>query len=66
MHVRININTQIALNNNMKVIAGLKDHINWFPGHMRKALRVIEESTHKVDVFLEIRDARIPYCSRNP
>lgn len=50
----------------MKVIAHLKDHINWFPGHMKKALRVIEENTNKIDVFLEIRDARIPYCSRNP
>ena len=50
----------------MKVISSLKDTINWFPGHMKKTLRIIEESTHKVDVFVEIRDARIPYCSRNP
>lgn len=50
----------------MKVIATLKDHINWFPSHMKKTLNLIEQNTHKVDVFLEIRDARIPYCSRNP
>ncbi len=50
----------------MKVIANLKDHINWFPGHMKKTLRLIEENCNKVDVFIEIRDARIPYCSRNP
>jgi len=50
----------------MNVIKNLKEHINWFPGHMQKALRKIEESTYKVDVFMEMRDARIPYCSRNP
>ncbi len=50
----------------MKVIKHLKDHINWFPGHMQKTLRLIEENAYKVDVFMEIRDARIPYCSRNP
>jgi ribosome biogenesis GTPase A len=33
---------------------------------MKKTLRLIEESTSKVDLFIEIRDARIPYCSRNP
>ena len=36
----------------MKVISTLKDHINWFPGHMHKALRTIEQNTHKVDIFL--------------
>lgn len=50
----------------MKVIQGLKDKINWFPGHMRKALRNMEDSVSKVDVFLEVRDARLPYSSRNP
>jgi len=50
----------------MNVIKNLKDNINWFPGHMKRTLRLIEENTSKVDVFMEIRDARIPYCSRNP
>lgn len=50
----------------MKVISTLKENLNWFPGHMKRTLRLIEENTHKVDVFIEIRDARIPYCSRNP
>jgi len=36
----------------MKIIGEIKEHINWFPGHMKKALRVIEENTHKIDVFL--------------
>src|SRR5699024_12016482 len=40
--------------------------INWFPGHMAKARRKIEESLKKVDVVIEILDARIPYASKNP
>ena len=49
----------------MKSVAKVIDKINWFPGHMRKALRHIEENCKNVDVFLEIRDARIPFSSRN-
>jgi len=33
--------------------------INWFPGHMAKATRLIGESLKGVDVALEIRDARV-------
>lgn len=40
--------------------------IQWFPGHMTKALRQIDESLKKVDLVLELCDARIPYSSRNP
>lgn len=40
--------------------------INWFPGHMAKARRQIEESLKKVDVVIEILDARIPFASQNP
>ena len=40
--------------------------INWFPGHMAKARRQIEESLKKVDVVIEILDARIPLASKNP
>lgn len=40
--------------------------INWFPGHMAKARRQIEENLKKVDVVIEILDARIPYSSHNP
>lgn len=50
----------------MNVIRHLKEHMNWFPSHMGKTLKLIEENSSKVDVFIEIRDARIPYCSRNP
>lgn len=41
-------------------------NINWFPGHMTKARRMIEENVRLVDVVCEIIDARIPFSSRNP
>ncbi|HWR39021.1 MAG TPA: ribosome biogenesis GTPase YlqF [Patescibacteria group bacterium] len=41
-------------------------HINWFPGHMAKAQRMIREQLKLVDVVLELLDARIPASSSNP
>ncbi|NLT63938.1 MAG: ribosome biogenesis GTPase YlqF [Clostridiales bacterium] len=41
-------------------------NIQWFPGHMTKAQRMIEENMKLVDAVCEIIDARIPYSSRNP
>ena len=43
-----------------------KMNIQWFPGHMTKAQRMIEENIALVDAVCEILDARIPYSSRNP
>lgn len=40
--------------------------IQWFPGHMAKTRRLMQESLQDVDVILELLDARIPYSSRNP
>ena len=40
--------------------------IQWFPGHMQKARRQIEERIKLVDIVYEILDARIPYSSQNP
>lgn len=40
--------------------------IQWFPGHMAKAKRQMEENLKKVDFVIEIRDARMPYSSKNP
>lgn len=40
--------------------------IQWFPGHMTKAARQMEENLKKVDFVIQIRDARIPDSSRNP
>lgn len=43
-----------------------KMNIQWFPGHMTKAQRMIEENISLVDAACEILDARIPNASRNP
>ena len=40
--------------------------INWFPGHMNKARRLIRETMPKVSLVIEVLDARIPYSSENP
>ena len=43
-----------------------KSNINWYPGHMAKARREIGEDIKKVDIVIELVDARIPKASRNP
>lgn len=40
--------------------------IQWFPGHMAKARREIEEKLKLVDFVIELVDARAPYSSQNP
>lgn len=40
--------------------------VNWFPGHMRKALNDVSENLKLVDIVYETCDARIPFSSRNP
>lgn len=40
--------------------------INWFPGHMRKALNDTSDKLKLVDLVYETVDARIPFSSRNP
>lgn len=42
------------------------EHINWYPGHMKKTRELIEENLKLVDVVVEVIDARIPRSSRNP
>ncbi len=41
-------------------------NINWYPGHMAKAKRLIEDDLKLIDVVIEVIDARIPISSRNP
>ena len=41
-------------------------NIQWFPGHMAKTGRLIQENLKLIDIVCEIADARIPYSSRNP
>ena len=40
--------------------------IQWYPGHMAKAIRQVEEKLKLVDIVFELVDARIPESSRNP
>ena len=40
--------------------------LNWFPGHMAKARRLITDNLKLVDVVVELHDARIPQSSANP
>lgn len=38
----------------------------WYPGHMTKAKRMMEENIKLIDLIIEVVDARIPISSRNP
>ena len=38
----------------------------WYPGHMTKAKRMMQEDMKLIDLVIELLDARIPYSSRNP
>jgi ribosome biogenesis GTPase A len=40
--------------------------IQWFPGHMAKAKREVQEKLKLIDIVFELLDARIPMSSRNP
>jgi ribosome biogenesis GTPase A len=40
--------------------------INWFPGHMHKARKEISKVIDKMDIVIEVLDARIPFSSANP
>jgi ribosome biogenesis GTPase A len=40
--------------------------IQWYPGHMAKAIRQVEEKLKLVDIVFELVDARIPVSSQNP
>ena len=43
-----------------------KSSFNWYPGHMTKAKRMMEENIRLIDLDIEIVDARVPMSSRNP
>ena len=40
--------------------------VQWYPGHMTKAKRMMQEDMKLIDLVIELLDARIPYSSRNP
>jgi ribosome biogenesis GTPase A len=41
-------------------------HFQWYPGHMTKARRQMQEDIKLIDLIIELVDARIPISSRNP
>lgn len=41
-------------------------NVNWYPGHMTKAKRMMQENMTLIDLVIEVLDARIPFSSRNP
>lgn len=41
-------------------------HFQWYPGHMTKAKRMMQENIKLIDLIIELVDARIPMSSRNP
>ena len=43
-----------------------KTNINWYPGHMAKTKKQIENDLKLIDVVIELLDSRIPMSSRNP
>lgn len=41
-------------------------HFQWYPGHMTKAKRQMQEDIKLIDLVIELVDSRIPLSSRNP
>ena len=41
-------------------------NIQWYPGHMTKAKRMMQEDIKLIDIVIELLDARVPISSRNP
>ncbi len=41
-------------------------HIQWYPGHMHKASKEIQQALPRIDLIIEVLDARIPFSSQNP
>ncbi|NQY51722.1 MAG: ribosome biogenesis GTPase YlqF [Piscirickettsiaceae bacterium] len=40
--------------------------IQWYPGHMHKAKKALKDILSRIDIFIEVLDARIPFSSANP
>ncbi|CAD7083793.1 unnamed protein product [Hermetia illucens] len=54
--------------NNFRKVFQLTDKntIRWFPGHMGKGLRQMQQQLKNVDCIIEVHDARLPISGRNP
>ena len=51
-------------NNNEQIVS--KTNIQWYPGHMTKARRMMQENIKLIDIVVELLDARAPLSSKNP
>ena len=60
------IRKQKLLYNEIKIKEVINLNINWYPGHMAKTKRQIQEDLKLIDVVVELLDSRIPISSRNP
>lgn len=58
--------TECGKEKTMETLQGKNFQIQWFPGHMTKAKRMMEANLKLVDVVVELLDARIPRSSANP
>ena len=38
-------------------------NLQWYPGHMTKAIRMMQENIKLIDVVIELLDARVPFSS---
>lgn len=45
---------------------GVEMNYQWYPGHMTKAKRAMQEDIRLIDLIIELVDARMPLGSRNP
>ena len=41
-------------------------NVQWYPGHMTKAKRQMQEDIKLIDLIIELVDSRVPLASRNP
>lgn len=58
--------TQISYLIKLSYNLTMSNKINWFPGHMKRALDLIQENLQRTNIVLEILDARAPLSSQNP
>jgi ribosome biogenesis GTPase A len=66
MYQKRKMRQEKKLDNNTQNNGVNKSVINWYPGHMAKTRRQIEEDLKIVDIVIELLDSRIPISSQNP
>lgn len=59
----VRFSTRAATQRSVRVVS--YDSLRWFPGHMRKGMNDLNTLMSKVDVILEVHDARIPFTGRS-